>query len=339
MNLSSEVSSVHVLDVGHGNSAIIQSGGSCAIVDSPLGATVLDALEKLGISKIDALFVSHSDRDHIAGILSILTNPKILVESVFVNPDGPKRTKIWGDLLAALRVADRDGDTKVFNSLSVSFPGEMKIGLVRLNILSPVASLAVAGVGGQDENGKRITSNSLSAMIRVEGPQGASLLLAGDIDAVGLEPTLNSTGNLCSDILVYPHHGGSSGEAQNEGHFISRLINSTDPEMVVFSNGHRVHDNPKPHVVEAIVSKGCSVSCTQLSARCCESPENMPIDHLYGSLSKGAERGVSCAGTLVFDIGSGTVAAQTNSDKHRRFVETSVPSPMCFQSIKSSKAG
>lgn len=168
-------------------------------------------------------------------------------------------------------------------------------------------------------------------MIRVEGAHGASLLLAGDIDAIGLDPTINSSANLSVDVLVYPHHGGFSGEARSETEFISHLMDATDPKYVVFSNGHRVHDNPRPHVVEAIVDRGCSVSCTQISTRCCETPEDFSTDHLITSMSKGAKRGVCCAGTMVFDIGTGTVANQIDSHKHRKFVETSIPSPMCLK--------
>lgn len=321
--------SVYILDVGHGNSSIVLSSGECAVVDSPLGSSLKDSLEELQITKLKALIVSHSDRDHIAGILAVLTDPQISVERIFINPDSPKRTKIWGDLLAALRVAEREDNTEIVNSLSVSTPGNIAVGDVNLNVVGPVASLAVSGVGGRDEKNRRITSNSLSSVIRLEGPNGATVLLAGDVDAIGLEPLLDNPSALEADVLVYPHHGGFAGPATAEDAFIGAILNASKPKQVVFSNGFGLHDNPRPHVIAAVKKSGCAVACTQLSNRCFNNPEGLPRDHLLTSISKGSDRGVSCAGTMVFEIGAAETARQNNSKSHEEFVSNSVPTPMC----------
>ncbi|WP_300029315.1 MBL fold metallo-hydrolase [uncultured Roseobacter sp.] len=329
MTSTTEAASVYILDVGHGNSSIVRSSGECAVVDSPLGSSLKDSLDELQITRLKALIVSHSDRDHIAGILAVLTDPNICVERIYINPDSPKRTKIWGDLLAALRVAEREDKTEIVNSLSVSTPGNISVGDVNLKVVGPVASLAVAGVGGRDEKNRRITSNSLSSVIRVEGPNGATVLLAGDVDATGLEPILHNPSALSADVLVYPHHGGFAGPATAEDAFVSTLLNASKPKRVVFSNGFGVHDNPRPHVVASVVNFGCAVACTQLSNRCFNKPQGLPDDHLLTSLSKGSSRGVSCAGTMLFEVGSAVTATQGNSEGHDAFVSDLVPTPMC----------
>lgn len=322
---------VQVLDVGHGNCAVVSSCNTHAVIDSPLGGFLLKVLKKMGISRLHALVVSHSDRDHIAGVLAVLTDPEIVVEKIYVNPDGPKRTKIWGDLLAALRIAEIDDQTEVINSLTSKVPGGFKIGDLNLDILGPTASLAIAGVGGRDTSGRRITSNSLSALIKVCGPKGASLLLAGDTDLVGLEPLLDQGVDMESDVLVYPHHGGFSGDRENEHKFISKLLNNVKPSKVIFSNGHGVHDNPKPHVIESVTSTGCRIACTQLSKRCCSDPNNLPQNRSDIVMSKGATTRTSCAGTMIFDLSTEANPLQTLEAEHSEFVQNIVPSPLCVQ--------
>lgn len=327
--MTDRVSAVQVLDVGHGNCAIVSSGDKHVVIDSPLGGFLLKALKRMGIKKLCALVVSHSDRDHIAGVLAVLTSPEIAVEKIYVNPDGPKRTKIWGDLLAALRTAELEDHTEVINSVTSKVPGRLIIGDLNLDILGPNASLAIAGVGGQDTSGRRITSNSLSALIKVSGPKGARVLLAGDTDLVGLEPLLDQDVDMESDVLVYPHHGGFAGTPEFEQEFITKLLGSVKPEKVVFSNGRGMHDNPRPHVIDSVTSAGCKVACTQLSRRCCSEPKEMPQDHTNVDISKGSLTGTSCAGTMFFDLSTKINSLQASEAEHATFVRKNVPSPLC----------
>ncbi len=72
--------SVSCLDVGQGDGLVLRTPeGNCFLVDG--GSTnksgvgqyrVFTVSEKSGISQIDGIFISHTDRDHISGVQEIL---------------------------------------------------------------------------------------------------------------------------------------------------------------------------------------------------------------------------------------------------------------------------
>src|SRR6185436_11845015 len=68
-----------ILDVGHGNCAVLRDDRGAVIVDTGVGVTLLEFLEQCGITAIDAVLISHSDSDHVAGLIKLLSQPHIEV--------------------------------------------------------------------------------------------------------------------------------------------------------------------------------------------------------------------------------------------------------------------
>ncbi len=62
------------LDVGQGDSTFIKNGNSIYLIDC---YNALDYLDKRGISKIEAIFISHSDSDHLGDLETILKEIKV----------------------------------------------------------------------------------------------------------------------------------------------------------------------------------------------------------------------------------------------------------------------
>lgn len=323
------MSDVIILDVGHGNSAIVRSEGHHAIVDSPVGGLLINTLEDLDIDKVQAVFISHADRDHLAGILALLTSPNIHVERVFVNPDSQKKTKIWRDFLAAVRVAERQGGCVVETSLTTTTPGRVELGSVLINIVTPSSALSLAGVGGRDEHNRHITSNSLSAALGIKVGSDRGLLLAGDLDEIGLDDAIKHEADLQAGVLVYPHHGGLPGASSSSSSFSAKLLSQVQPETVIFSNGRGLHDNPRPEVVDAVLNEQCTIACTQLSKRCCADDTENAQNHLERIRSRGLRDAQSCAGSISIKLGGGARRIVEAEIRHREFIDTSVPSPLC----------
>lgn len=203
------MSEVVVLDVAHGNCTLVRSAGAHCIVDAPLGSLLLNTLEDLGITSIDVAFVSHADRDHLGGIVSLLTSKTVRLKKLYVNPDSQKNTKIWRDFRAAVSVAEQQGSCEVVPSLTTTMPGSVLVGDVSIHVEAPSASFALAGSGGMDDQGRKITSNSISALLRLQQYDVPRVLLAGDIDVVGLDDAVSHQRDLKADTLVFPHHGGA----------------------------------------------------------------------------------------------------------------------------------
>lgn len=316
-----------VLDVGHGNCAIVRDHGAVAIIDAPTRSLLLDTLDDLGIDTVHTAFISHSDKDHLSGILALLTSSKIKVEQIFVNPDAVKETKAWRDFLMAVSVATRKGTCAVRTGLSSSQPGRVDVGDVRIDVVAPSPSLALTGVGGRTKGGRTVTANSLSAVLKVSENGAAGALLAGDLDDVGLEDAIDHRAHLSASVLVFPHHGGLPGGATAE--FASRLLQAVKPETVIFSNGRGRHDNPKPAMVEAFRSAGCSVACTQLSERCSAPTIEDRRTDLENLRADGRPRGRSCAGSMTISLPEGAQRPAEAVAQHAAFVRNRVASPLC----------
>lgn len=318
---------VILLDVGHGNCAIVRSGRATAVIDCPTGSILLDTLRDLGVGIVETAIISHADKDHIAGILSLLTSRTIKVERIYVNPDSQKRTKIWEDFRVAAAVAEQTGDCDVVTSLSTTTPGTVPVGNATISVLSPSVALTLAGVGGKTTSGRAVTANTLSGVLRISVGGGAGLLLAADMDEVGLDEALAAQTNLGSDVLVFPHHGGLPGTADVDD-FVAKIMKAVEPRTVVFSNGRGRHDNPRPEIVEPVRVSGCAIACTQLSTRCRAEPTS-ERDHLEPIRASGWKSGASCAGSMTFTLASEVERNPAGLRSHAAFIASEVTSPMC----------
>ena len=70
-----------------------------------------------------------------------------------------------------LRVAIKDArthrHTQVHTQLNTTLSGALDAGITTVEVLSPAPETALGGPGSHDLDGKRITSNSMSAVIRL----------------------------------------------------------------------------------------------------------------------------------------------------------------------------
>lgn len=324
------MSEVIILDVGHGNCAILRDEAQVVVIDAPIGSMLIDTLEDMGVDCVQAAFVSHTDKDHLAGILSLLTSDRIHLKQVFINPDSQKRSKIWNDFRVAVSVAEQKGACKITTSLSTTTPGHLSIGKSEIVVVSPSASLALTGVGGQTADKRVVTSNSLSAALKIRLEGSAPLLLAGDIDDISLDDAVRNGVDLTANTLVFPHHGGLPGTGPVT-EFTEKLIANVKPKNVIFSNGRGRHDNPRPEIVDTVVKSGCAVACTQLSERCRATAVD-GIEHLEPIRSHGKALGSCCAGSMTFSSDIGAERKEDAKRSHGTFISESVPNPMCRHS-------
>ena len=142
-----------VLDVGHGNSAVLVDRGGTVVFDAGPGSALLEFLVRAGINHVKALFLSHADRDHVAGLVAVLGAGTVRVDAVRVNSDAEKGSAIWDDLLFALEDARRRGGLDFDVSLTVRESGRWDAGDVRIAVNSPMVSQTRGGRRGFSEDG------------------------------------------------------------------------------------------------------------------------------------------------------------------------------------------
>src|SRR6266849_3152503 len=130
-----------ILDIGHGNCAILQDADTVTVIDCPPSATVVEVLERQGIEAVDNILISHSD----------------------VDKKGAKGN-LWKGVRIALGLAEERG-TIVHPSLTTADSKKINSGQVIIEILSPSSIIALGGVTGDDLDGRTQSSNSMSVVI------------------------------------------------------------------------------------------------------------------------------------------------------------------------------
>lgn len=323
---------VLILDVGHGNCTIILAEGSVCVVDAPVGTTLLETLRQLDISLVDTIILSHADKDHVAGVSTLLTCKEIEVRTLYVNPDSTKKgpRSPWHKLRVSLAIARQKGELRVVPTLTSSSP-RIAVGTALLEVLAPSPELIIGGAGSTAVDGEtKLTSNSTSAVIRVVYKGHGMFLLPGDLDGTGLDSMIAEGKIAEAKTLVFPHHGGLPGNASVDD-FASKLCKHVHPELIVFSNSRSQFSNPRPEVISSIRKVSSSViACTQLSRGCLEVADEVSDEHLHNLPSHGKRDKSCCAGSLRFCLDD--LLAQDPASclsLHKEFVSTYVHSSLC----------
>jgi len=241
----------YVLDVAHGNSAVLIDTQGVIVIDAGGPKPyLLNFLTQKNISTIEVLLLSHADQDHIAGAISLLSS-EIRVKHVYVNPDSTKTSKIWDDLVYLLDEKDKEGHLDFESNLTPRLNGKLNQGEVTVEILAPNQYIVAKGSGSKDRKDRKLTSNSISAVIRLSHKGKPVALLPGDLDEIGLDNLLEDTNDIQAWLVVFPHHGGKSGR-ENVKAFTHRFCQVVKPDIVVFSIGNNPKNFPTQVVVETV---------------------------------------------------------------------------------------
>lgn len=321
--------SIAILDVGHGNCAVIHDAGSIVVVDAGRKSGLLEFLSEENISHIGLVLISHADADHIGGLLAILNSDVVGVGEVRVNTDSVKESELWNDVLWSLEQYRRRGELKFHVGITTSDSGVFDQENVGIEILSPSPYLAARGPGSTDKEGRRITHNTISAVIRITWCEEPIALLTGDLDEIGLEYLKAEGADASAPILVFPHHGGAPGPG-DVGSFTQKLCELASPSTVLFSIGRDgPHRFPRPDIVARLrgINAEMRIACTQLSKHC--APANPTSRPTYlSNFSMGAEKGKCCAGTIIIPLENAHAVAP-DSPAHLDFISSAAPSSLC----------
>lgn len=211
--------SVHIIDVGQGDSIFIQTLEDKRILidagDEEAEHTVYSYLKRRGVKKIDVLIATHPDTDHIGSMDYIIDKFKI---SHFYMPNAKTDSEAFYNLLDSCKEKNlkieylTKGDRLKIDSSTT------------MEILSP----------------STITDkNNLNSIVSLLNYKGYEFLFTGDAEKENESEILSSCNLPDIEFLKAGHHGSSSSSTDE---FIEKL----KPEAVAISCGYN-NDYGHPH--------------------------------------------------------------------------------------------
>jgi competence protein ComEC len=217
---------ITVLDVGQGLSVLVRTERHALLYDagpafnafSDSGSrVVLPYLRGEGISRLDALVVSHDDGDHSGGTASILDAiPVGLLWSSLSSGHALLETATW-------RAPCTAGRRWVWDAVSFAFLHPREEAL----------------------SGRSARANSRSCVLRIEA-RGGRVLLTGDIEmATERELLQRAPALLNAEALLVPHHGSATSSSPE-------FVKQVAPRYAIFSAGYR---NRFGHPRESVLSR------------------------------------------------------------------------------------
>ena len=226
------------LNVGKGDALIVQTDEATLLIDTgkaKASDTLLAALERLNIDCIDAVFITHTDKDHTGG-LKALRKSDVVIGDIYASKYYPESSTDKHPAVKAAEKLDKE----------VTFLGVgdvLKFGGTTLHVLAPIEEIP----DNEDDN---------SLVMMLENEDG-KILFCGDMEYKEEMMLLESGADLSCDVLKVPNHGDS--DVCSEA-----LIKACGAKTAVIStNSDDKPGTPDPAVLANLTSNGVTVWITQ----------------------------------------------------------------------------
>ncbi len=202
---------VHYIDVGQGDSILIQVNNKNLLIDAgPKDAKedLLTYLDSIGLSKLDYIIATHPHEDHI-GSMSYVIN-KYEVEK-FYAPKVEHTTSTFEKMVESLITKD----------LKINI---IKAGIDTIDLGEGTNVTVFSPIKEEYSN-----LNDYSPIIKIEYGNN-SFLFTGDAEAEVEKEVLSKNPNIKSDVLKLGHHGSSTSTSKT-------FLNAVNPSIGVISAG------------------------------------------------------------------------------------------------------
>jgi len=242
--------SLTALDVGLGDAFVVRSPeGHTLLLDcgsrfghSSMGArVVVPYLRAMGVNRLDAVIVSHFDRDHAGGLPEVLKS--LHVSAVYAPPPHPG--DVFAHELRALAAA------RGVHWVTASAGLRRHWGSLRVDVLAPprlLYDLAREALPWDD--------NAWSLVVRFQC-RGASALMTGDATVASEALQLQRPSRLRSDVLKVAHHGSLSSTSP-------RFLDAVQPHLALLSVGQNNLGLPAYDVLALLCQRNLPLARTDL---------------------------------------------------------------------------
>lgn len=219
-----ETLSVHFIDVGQADCALLECGGEYMLIDGGNredGQLVVSYLEQQGVEYLNTVICTHAHEDHVGGLPSVLA---VYPTHTILSPTKTYSSKIFDDFMY---YADQQRiEVEIPEPGNVYHLGDNNSGAT-VTVLGPVKSYA--------------DPNDTSIVVRVEFG-ACSFLFTGDMEVTAENDMLDYWGEGFAweaDILKIGHHGSNTSSGY-------RFLHEVSPTYGIISVG-KDNDYGHPH--------------------------------------------------------------------------------------------
>lgn len=224
---------VHFIDVGQGDSTLIECDGEYMLIDAgqnDKGLELWSYLEKQGATHLKYAIGTHPDADHIGGLDVILY--RCDVDTVMM-PDLEKDTRTYDDVIQTIK-------NKSLKKISPEVGSEYSLGSATFTIVAPNKDYGI------DD------ANDWSIGILLQNGNDR-FLFVGDAEEESEGDMLQNGIDISADVYKVAHHGSYTGTTQE-------FLDAVNPTYAVISCGEgNSYGHPHQEVLDKLQNAGVQV--------------------------------------------------------------------------------
>ncbi len=230
---------VCVLDVGQGDSIIVNSNGRTALIDTGkeiYGYEIIKKLRSYGIDNIDVMILTHPHDDHIGSADYIIENfgvDNIIYSSLLTE------SKTSADCVKELGTAIEENNINVYSAISGMV---VNIGDFEITVLM------------NDTDAKEENDRSIVLMAEIFGNK---FLFTGDAESAAENALIDNDINFDCDVLKVGHHGSKSSSTDE-------FLKIASPQYAAISVGDNSYGHPNNDVIKRLGDLGSEVLRTDI---------------------------------------------------------------------------
>ncbi len=232
---SGNIASVHFIDVGQGDSTLIQSGGQNMLIDCgeyEYVDKVIDYLNSHGVKKLDYIVATHPHSDHMGGMATIIREFPV---GNFVMPKATNNTTSFEKMLESLKEKGIKAHSPVVGET-------FHMGEAQFDVLAPNST--------EYEN-----LNNFSVVLKMTYGNHR-FLFTGDAEKLSENEMLDDGLDLKADFLKVGHHGSNTSSS-------AKFLDAVAPHIAIISLGlNNDYGHPHEEVVKRLEERNIQIMRT-----------------------------------------------------------------------------